>query len=103
MNHTTQSPEFSDTLNSAEPVTRRDFLVRTLATGGFMIGGPLVGLGRHGTADAQSTTTSTGVSAWILIGSDETVTVQIASTEMGQGIMTGLAQIAADELPQVGG
>jgi len=98
MNHTTQSPEFSDTLNPAEPVTRRDFLVRTLATGGFMIGGPLVGLGRHGTADAQSTTTSTGVSAWILIGSDETVTVQIASTEMGQGIMTGLAQIAADEL-----
>ncbi len=36
--------------------------------------------------------------AWIRIGSDDRVTLQVASSEMGQGIMTGIAMILAEEL-----
>lgn len=36
--------------------------------------------------------------AYLKIGSDNKVTVVVASTEMGQGIMTGLSQLVAEEL-----
>ena len=36
--------------------------------------------------------------AWLNIGSDETVTVRVHHTEMGQGIATALAMIVAEEL-----
>src|SRR5512147_3133403 len=76
-------------------LTRRDLLVRAAAGGGFMIGFGLPGVGA---SLAQSAPAQSNVTAWIVIGSDETVTLQIPVTEMGQGIMTGLAQIMADEL-----
>ncbi len=42
--------------------------------------------------------TPTMIGAYIRIAPDNTVTVVIGSTEMGQGIMTGLAQLVAEEL-----
>lgn len=42
--------------------------------------------------------TVTPVTAWIAIDSDESVTIQIGAQDMGQGIMSGLAQVAASEL-----
>lgn len=74
--------------------TRRDLLVRAAAGGGFMLGVELAGMGTL----SQSATTTSAVTAWIVIGSDESIKLQIPVTEMGQGIMTGLAQIMADEL-----
>ncbi|MFP8951722.1 molybdopterin cofactor-binding domain-containing protein [Natrialbaceae archaeon A-arb3/5] len=38
------------------------------------------------------------IDSWIIIEEDETVTVQTGKVELGQGIMTALSQIAADEL-----
>ena len=38
------------------------------------------------------------VNAWVHIASDETVTIRIARSEMGQGTLTGLAQLVAEEL-----
>lgn len=38
------------------------------------------------------------VNAWVHIDHDDTVTVRIARSEMGQGTLTGLAQLVADEL-----
>lgn len=35
---------------------------------------------------------------WIVIGSDDSVTVYLSQAEMGQGIYTGVAQVLADEL-----
>jgi isoquinoline 1-oxidoreductase beta subunit len=42
--------------------------------------------------------TATMLGAYIQIASDNTVTVYIGASEMGQGIMTGLAQLVAEEL-----
>ncbi len=38
------------------------------------------------------------VNAWVHIGTDDTVTIRIARSEMGQGTLTGLAQLVAEEL-----
>ena len=51
-----------------------------------------------GPAGATGLAAPVQVGAYIRINPDNTVTVAIGSTEMGQGIMTGLAQLAADEL-----
>ncbi len=47
---------------------------------------------------ASAASTATSISAWIAIDIDETVIIQIGAQEMGQGIMSGLAQVAASEL-----
>ena len=38
------------------------------------------------------------VNAWVVIRPDETVVIRIARSEMGQGTLTGLAQLVAEEL-----
>ena len=38
------------------------------------------------------------VNAWVVIRPDDTVVVRIARAEMGQGSLTGLAQLVAEEL-----
>src|SRR5215470_13472414 len=38
------------------------------------------------------------VNAWVVVQPDETVIIRIARSEMGQGTLTGLAQLAAEEL-----
>jgi isoquinoline 1-oxidoreductase beta subunit len=38
------------------------------------------------------------VNAWVVVRSDETVLLRIARAEMGQGTLTGLAQLIAEEL-----
>ncbi len=47
---------------------------------------------------AASAETGNAVGIWAVIHPDDTVVVRIARTEMGQGTMTGLAQLVADEL-----
>lgn len=42
------------------------------------------------------------VNAWVVIRSDETVVIRIAKSEMGQGTITGLAQLVAEELEWTG-
>ncbi len=38
------------------------------------------------------------VNAWVVIKPDDTVVIRIARSEMGQGTLTGLAQMVAEEL-----
>ena len=38
------------------------------------------------------------VTAWVVIKPDDSVVIRIARSEMGQGSMTGLAQLVAEEL-----
>ena len=74
-------------------LTRRGFLVGT-AAGGLSLGFRLP-------AAAQGTgvdTTTPEVNAWVVIQPDDTVVVRVARIEMGQGTLTGLAQLVAEEL-----
>jgi isoquinoline 1-oxidoreductase beta subunit len=38
------------------------------------------------------------VNAWVVVQPDDTVIIRIARSEMGQGTLTGLAQLVAEEL-----
>lgn len=49
-------------------------------------------------ADAASQAASPEVNAWVVVKPDDTVVIRIARSEMGQGTLTGLAQLVAEEL-----
>ena len=78
-------------------VSRRRFLGSSAATAGALVVGfhvpdsPFVG-----TAAAQSAPSE--INAWVVIKPDDTVVIRIARSEMGQGTLTGLAQLVAEEL-----
>ena len=73
-------------------LSRRQFLVSSAAVGGLVLGfNALPG----GEAAAQ---TEPEVNAWVVVKPDETVVVRIGRVEMGQGTLTGLAQLVAEEL-----
>ncbi|GJE48756.1 Isoquinoline 1-oxidoreductase subunit beta [Methylobacterium tardum] len=73
--------------------TRRTLLAGAgLFTLGFHIPFPA----RAATLDAAPTTPE--VNAWVVVKPDETVVIRIARSEMGQGTLTGLAQLVAEEL-----
>lgn len=73
---------------------RRKFLQASAATGGaLVIGVSLPGVFR----DAQAAATS-AINAWVRIGSDNSVTILCARSEMGQGVATALPTLVAEEL-----
>ena len=73
-------------------VSRRTFIVGS-AAGGLTLGFhlPPIGIARAQSAGAE-------VNAWVFIKPDETCVIRIARSEMGQGTITGLAQLVAEEL-----
>ena len=72
---------------------RRTFLGSAAASGSLVVGFhvPL-------TASAQGQAAAPEVNAWVVVQPDERVIVRIARSEMGQGTLTGLAQMVAEEL-----
>ncbi len=72
---------------------RRGFL--TSATGVFTLTFVLPEFSRFTDADAAS---GGQVNAWLRIGSDESISLTIGSSEMGQGSFSGLAQVLAEDL-----
>ena len=79
-------------------VSRRKFLVTgTAAGGGLALGLHVPGLSG---ALAQKVLGTEGdeVGAWVFIRPNDDVVIRIARTEMGQGTLTGLAQLVAEEL-----
>jgi isoquinoline 1-oxidoreductase beta subunit len=73
-------------------ISRRTFLIGISAAGGALTLGFAVPFSR---ARAQE---PVEVTAWVVIEPDNIVTIRIAHTEMGQGAMTGLAMLVAEEL-----
>jgi len=76
---------------------RRSFLVRVAATGG----GLALGLALPGGPDplrAAAPAAPTEINCWVVIAPDNTVTIRVARAEMGQGIMTAVAMLVAEEL-----
>ena len=67
----------------------------------FLVGSATVGLslGFHVPfATATSAQGAPEVNAWVVIKPDNSVVIRIARSEMGQGTLTGLAQMVAEEL-----
>ncbi|MEM9055499.1 MAG: molybdopterin cofactor-binding domain-containing protein, partial [Pseudomonadota bacterium] len=81
-------------------LSRRNFIIGTGATGLSI--GILASCAPSGSTpeelDYSNLPPNPEVNAWVHIDHDDTVTVRIARSEMGQGTLTGLAQIVADEL-----
>jgi isoquinoline 1-oxidoreductase subunit beta len=80
-------------MNMIANVSRRHFIVGSIAAmGGFALGFhvPL--------PKAASAADIPEINAWVVIQPDDTVIIRIARSEMGQGTLTGLAQLVAEEL-----
>ncbi|MDB5805037.1 MAG: isoquinoline 1-oxidoreductase subunit beta [Betaproteobacteria bacterium] len=84
--------------------SRRKFIISSAAGGGMMLGFSLSfnAQALENTATQVSKTGASGsgaeLNAWVVIQPDDTVLVRIARSEMGQGTLTGLAQLVAEEL-----
>ena len=77
-------------------VNRRSFVIgSSAASAGLALGFHVPFDTDVAHADAVS---SPEVNAWVVVKPDETVVIRIARSEMGQGTMTGLAQLVAEEL-----
>ena len=70
--------------------SRRTFLQQSAALGGAFV------LGIQGNAALAAN--GPEVTHWVVIAPDDTVTIRIARSELGQGSFTGLAQLVAEEL-----
>jgi isoquinoline 1-oxidoreductase beta subunit len=79
-------------MNYIPNMNRRSFVVSTAAAGGGLALGFPFGV------DTAAADSGPEVNAWVVVKPDETVVVRIARSEMGQGTLTGLAQLVAEEL-----
>jgi isoquinoline 1-oxidoreductase beta subunit len=76
-------------------IDRRSFLTTTAAVGGGLVLGLKI---PFGPTVVRAQDGSPEVNAWVVIRPDDTVVIRIARSEMGQGTLTGLAQMVAEEL-----
>ena len=78
-------------------LSRRKFIIGTAAAGGGLALGFNLPSG-FGRAMAQGAGSGAEVNVWVAIKPDDTCVIRIARSEMGQGTLTGLAQLVAEEL-----
>src|SRR6266446_4198449 len=82
-------------ITKSPTLNRRAFVIGTAAVGtGLALGldvpfGPTVVRAADGSPE---------MNAWVVIRPDDTIVVRIARSEMGQGTLTGLAQLVVEEL-----
>ncbi len=84
---------------------RRQFLIISAITAGVAGTGLLIGFSLFGKSKAGkrssipvASTTSFMPNAWVRIDADNTVTIWVAKSEMGQGVLTALAMLIVEEL-----
>ena len=83
-------------MNHMPTFNRRRFVIGTAAVGAGLALGFDIPFG--GPAVVRAADGSPEVNAWVVIRPDDTVVIRIARSEMGQGTLTGLAQLVAEEL-----
>jgi isoquinoline 1-oxidoreductase beta subunit len=97
---TTKTGDTTTTLATSRKarVSRRAFLIAGAAAGG----GLAVGFDPAGLSDALAqkvlATSGDEVGAWVVIRPNDDVVIRIARSEMGQGSLTGLAQLVVEGL-----
>src|SRR5262245_12975348 len=77
-------------------VTRRTFLISSAAVGGGLALG--LRLPPFGPAVVRAADGSPEITAWVVVRPDSTTVIRVVRAEMGQGTITGLAQLVAEEL-----
>ena len=94
----------SEATISSSPLaaSRRSFLKQSAtATAGLVIGFHVPFLNKQAMAQgitAPASATSAEVNAWVVVRPDDKIIIRVARSEMGQGTLTGLAQMVAEEL-----
>jgi isoquinoline 1-oxidoreductase beta subunit len=83
-------------MNHMPTLNRRAFVIGTAAAGAGLALGLDIPFG--GPTVVRAADGSPEVNAWVVIRPDDTVVIRIARSEMGQGTLTGLAQLVAEEL-----
>jgi len=89
-------------MTSGDPLSRRSFLAGISAAGGALTLALAVPFepataATELLADAE-TPEAPEVTAWVVIHPDDSVVIRIARAEMGQGVLTSLAMLVAEEL-----
>ncbi len=79
--------------NAANP-SRRKFIRGSAAVAGSLVVGFHIPFAKN--AEAQASATE--VNAWVVVQPNDTVVIRISRSEMGQGTLTGLSQLVAEEL-----
>ena len=83
-------------------ITRRKFIITTsVVAGGMVLGFHLPTKAKAAAVEGQPWMGTTGgdeVNAWLVIGQDNSVTIRVGQSEMGEGIFTSLPMIVAEEL-----
>ena len=79
--------------------SRRTFLKGSAATtAGLVIGFHLPFLNKQAIAQGLTASIAPEVNAWVVVQPDDKIVIRVARSEMGQGTLTGLAQMVAEEL-----
>jgi isoquinoline 1-oxidoreductase beta subunit len=81
-------------IESATSLSRRSLLAGSAAAAGAFSFGFAIPFGD----EAAAQTANPEINAWVVVQADDTVVIRIARSEMGQGTLTGLAQLVAEEL-----
>ena len=79
-------------------LSRRGFLKAGITAGGGLLLGFHVPVSRRWAIAATVRSEQATLNSWVRIARDGTVTVIVGQSEMGQGIMTAIPMIIADEL-----
>jgi isoquinoline 1-oxidoreductase beta subunit len=83
------------TRNSRNDISRRKFIVGSAAVAG---GGLALGFDVPLAAAQQAQNAGNEVGIWVVVKPNNDCVIRIARSEMGQGTLTGLAQLVAEEL-----
>lgn len=95
------------TNKKSEQISRRTFIASSVAGAFVLTSGieAIKGAAKPAASDAyelmaerRAAPAAAQLGTWLQIGTDETVTILAGSSEMGQGILTGLAQLVAEDL-----
>src|SRR5947207_8263417 len=76
-------------------LNRRSFVIGSTAVGAGLTLGLKI---PFGASVVRAQDGSPEINAWVVIRPDDTVVIRVARSEMGQGTLTGLAQLVAEEL-----
>lgn len=85
-------------MKTATNLSRRSFIVHSVALGaGLALGFELPAIAGH-PGDPSAALAQPEIGAWVVIRPNDDVIIRIVRSEMGQGTITGLCQLVAEEL-----